>query len=113
MYYSFFETTKNGVLFGFIYVSIGCFLSSEKEKNNQLKNSYLYLNLFLSIVFMIFEWYIRTCCFGYAKSCDITLGLLLLTLVLGRIFIDLKINNKKYLKLLRMLRTYSILLFLL
>ena len=31
-YYSFFETTKNGLLFGFPYISLGAFLAEKQAK---------------------------------------------------------------------------------
>lgn len=86
MYYSVFETTKNGVLFGFIYVAMGCVLAQEHKNLNtcifgsKFKTGSM---LTVSIIAVIVEWYIRNAMFEATKSCNVTLALVPLTFVGG------------------------------
>lgn len=124
LYYSFFETTKNGLLFGFFFVSMGALLATSYMKKREnlnrlplLKNDFfnkekyeLFIYSFFCLFLIIFEWFIRTCFFGDGKSCDITFALIPTTYLLGYISIYSNIKNKNiYYKL----RKYSTLIFLL
>lgn len=80
MYYSFFDTTKNGLLFGFTYVAMGGVLYELSVSLSQKKLCFLRRVLLASGLFaLIGEWLLRTYYFGEAKGCDITFSLLPVT----------------------------------
>lgn len=106
-YYSFFDTMKNGLFFGFVFVSIGALISANKEKIKTPTKKSIYLIaifwLFLAIeqAFRIF--------IGDSKSVDTVIMLIPLCFLLcwGCINLELK-ESPVY----TILRKYSMCMFL-
>lgn len=111
LYYSVFETTKNGILFGFTYVSLGVWISqfTKKKENKKAFSKKRIISLVLCIVFVIVEFLIRAKFVVNSKGCDITFSLIPITALLLKIAVDIKLPCKP---IWSVLRKYSTLLFL-
>ncbi len=106
-YYTVFETMKNGVFFGFIFVNLGGILAEYKDsiKITQKKNIIL-IGIFWA--FLAGEQFIRQF-FSESKSCDTVIMLIPLCFLLCYLFISLELKNHSvYSKL----RKYSMCMFL-
>ncbi len=108
-YYSFFETTKNGILFGFTYVSLGVWIAQSVGVKRKAFSRKRIIGLILCIIFVIVEFLIRTAFASNAKGCDITFSLIPITALLLKIAVDIKLPCKPVWSV---LRKYSTLLFL-
>lgn len=111
-YYSVFETTKNGLLFGFIYVALGALIAkytTEKSENSKGRPQDRYIYIVICFVITVLEYALRKKYFPGAKSCDITLALVPVTAVLLTFAVNLQFKESPKF---RTMRTYSTLLFL-
>lgn len=111
LYYSVFETTKNGILFGFTYVSLGVWIAqfAKGKENEKAFSKKRIIGLVLCIVFVIVEFLIRNTFVLNAKGCDITFSLIPITALLLKIAVGIKLPRKP---IWSVLRKYSTLLFL-
>lgn len=119
LYYSFFETTKNGLLFGFTYVALGVMVAewylSNRNCNESAKNKSIFdIKKAIAVIgasfgAIIVEYMVRTRWFEGSKSCDITFALLPVTI--GLLVLSLTLDFKDSPKY-KTLRVYSTLVFL-
>lgn len=109
IYYSFFDTVKNGLLFGFIYVSLGALIAKHEDKINiTITKNILLIAVFF--IFVAFEAILISYLDWNLKGCDTTIMLVPLSFLIF-IFI-IKLNCKGDDKTYLLLRKYSMLLFL-
>lgn len=113
-YYCLFDTTKNGLLFGFVYVSLGALIAEHNIKKVNLEISKSRLAnctflIFLSFCILVLEWVIRRRYFPNGKGCDITFALLPLTAF--NLVFSIQVNLKPK-PVFYTMRIYSTLMFL-
>ena len=112
LYYSFFETTKNGLLFGFTYVALGAWIAeTEKLKNcsDTFKQKNICVTLIPCLFLIVVEYVARLNYSAEAKGCDVVFSLVPITAVLLKVFLRMKLKPRR---LWQSLRTYSTLFFL-
>lgn len=108
-YYSFFDTIKNGVCFGFIYVALGAYIAQNKD-NIKIKNSHSIIAIALCWVLLAIEEF-GVAYFGWNdKGVDTVIMLVPMSFFMMILAINLELpgSDKFYL----MCRKYSLLMFL-
>ena len=108
-YYSFFDTIKNGVCFGFIYVALGAYIAQNKD-NIKIKNSHSIIAIALCWVLLAIEEF-GVAYFGWNdKGVDTVIMLVPMSFFMMILSINLELpgSDKFYL----MCRKYSLLMFL-
>ena len=108
-YYFVFKTIKNGLLFGFIYVAIGAWLASDKEKM-KLRPRICLIFIVCSIIFLSAEAVILNYFNLNERGCDTIIMLIPMTIsiMLFAINWEIKLSEKFCL----VCRKYSLLMFL-
>lgn len=112
LYYSFFETTKNGLLDGFLFVSLGAVVYEMTREDKPHKNhtrAYYVAGFVLSFIFMVAEYIVRIKLSPAAKGCDIVLGTVPVAFFSLQLALNCTVKNSE---LCVKMRTYSTLLFL-
>lgn len=109
LYYALFETTKNGVLFGFTYISMGALLYEVYSRYDKRMLNKSLIFTAIGVVATVIEWLLRKNYQSEAKGCDITFSLLIITagLLLCAVSLNLK-ASKNYV----IMRKMSTLMFL-
>ena len=93
VYYSFFDTIKNGVLFGWVYVALGGIFSENTEKFIMpFKKSFILIAVFF--VIMVAETVGQRLLGWSSKGVDTKLMLLPLTLFIFSLILSVKCSNK-------------------
>lgn len=108
VYYSVFETIKNGVCFGFIYVTLGALIATNIEKIKISKK----INIALIIVFYILlaiEEFVVAHFNWNSRSVDTVIMLLPLSFFIFTFVLNLELKDRK---VYGTLRKYSLLMFL-
>ncbi len=112
LYYSIFDTTKNGLLDGFMFVAMGMVIceykTGEKSSCAQSKSK-LIAGMVCSFLLLIAEYTFRTTFFSGDRSCDIIFGTIPFTLFAMLFSFDLSLPDSVVYK---KLRIYSTLMFL-
>ena len=110
VYYSFFETTKNGLLFGFVYVALGVLIAWRYgEREVAVGKKSLPLWTALAVAAFLVEYAVREHWFAGGTSADFAFSLVGIAEVLLSIAIGIKWEAKE--RFVRM-RNYSTLVFL-
>lgn len=108
-YYSFFDTIKNGVCFGFIYVALGAYIAQNKD-NIKIKNSHSIIAIALCWVLLAIEEF-GVAYFGWNdKGVDTVIMLVPMSFFMMILAINLELPGSD--KLYLMCRKYSLLMFL-
>lgn len=112
LYYTIFDTTKNGLLDGFMFVSLGMLIydiENPKKESKAFQDKKNILGMICSFLFIIAEYVIRTKLFGDGRGCDIVLGTIPFTFFAVLFSLDLTLKDSGIYK---NIRIYSTLLFL-
>ena len=110
MYYTIFETTKNGLLDGFMFVSLGMVICEYKSTSGRTGNkSKQIIGMACSFALLVIEYALRTSFFTGDKSCDIIFGTIPFALFAVLFSVDLALPDSAVYK---KLRVYSTLMFL-
>ncbi len=110
IYYSFFETTKNGLLFGFAYVALGVLIAWRYEKRGaNIANKGLPAFAVLAVAVFLAEYAVKKCWFAGGTSVDFAFSLVGVSAVLLNLATVIKREpSERY----ALMRKYSTLVFL-
>lgn len=108
-YYSFFDTIKNGVCFGFIYVAIGAYIAQNKD-NIKIKNSHCIVAIAICWILLAIEEVAVGLLEWNSRGVDTVIMLVPMSFLLMVLAINLELpgSDRFYL----MCRKYSLLMFL-
>lgn len=112
IYYTIFDTTKNGLLDGFLFVALGMVICDIKNKETrpEISRNKMYIKgMICSFLIIIAEYIVRTELYGKGRGCDIVLGTIPFTLFTVLLSLNLRPRDSGVYK---KLRVYSTLLFL-
>lgn len=108
-YYFFFDTIKNGLLFGFIYVAIGAWIASSREKL-KIRTSICLAFIMCAGVLMIIEAVMQNYFGLNERGCDTIITLIPMTIGILLLALNWEVGFSD--KVCLMCRKYSLLMFL-